>query len=188
MSGSVIKLESFASATGSAAMFNAAALDEAYREGYADGRADERGQDMKSLIQQIRALTDEISDDDARRAALRGEAVQVLSPILEQLIDALVPTSDSARLERALTTELAQLAQRGTPLGCRIACSAADLPMVERCIAEAGAANIEVAARATGGIRVELQGGRIEFDPDRVAADIRALIAEIKENDAWTTN
>ena len=96
MSGSVIKLESFASAPGSAAMFNAAALDEAYREGYADGRADERGQDMKSLIQQIRALTDEISDDDARRAALRGDAVQVLSPILGQLIDALVPTSDSA--------------------------------------------------------------------------------------------
>lgn len=188
MNGSVIKLESFAGTPASAAMFNAAALEEAYRDGYADGRADERGQDMKSLIQQIRALTDEITDDDARRMTLRGEAVQVLSPILEQMIDALVPSSESARLERVLTMELAQLAQRGMPLSCRIACSTDDLPMVERCIAEAGADNIEVAARAGSGIRVELQGGRIEFDHDRVAADIRALIAEIKENDAWTTN
>ena len=180
MSGSVIKLESFASTTPSAAIFTVAALEEAYREGYADGRADDRGQDMKALVLQIKALTDGMTDDSTRRAALRDEAVQTLSPILDQMIDALAPSTESARLERALTMELAQLAQRSTPLTCRIECGAADLPMVERCVAESGATGIQIDAKGAAGIRVELQGGRIEFDPGRLAADIRALIAEIQ--------
>jgi len=59
--------------------------------------------------------------------------------------------------------------------------------MVEHCLAEAGLDEIELVASDSDRISLSLSGGRIDFSADRMANEIRELIAEIKGEDAaWT--
>lgn len=186
----MFRLESFSSALadqGAEATFSRQDLDQAYSDGFADARAQSRDEELHALCDSLRRLAAGLADDDARRTQMRQEAVEALSPILTQILDVMAPPLASRRLEEALRAELDRLAQRSSTLTARIACSDSLRPLVERCLEHSGLAGIEIDAMSANRITVTVAGGRIELDPQAIALQIRALIAEIKEDGtSWT--
>ena len=186
----MFKLESFSNAVAARpveATFTQADLDQAHADGRAQARAELEDQQLRQLQSSLEEVAASLAADEARRKQLRQEAVDALSPILHQILDLMAPPLTSRRLEEALRSELTHLAQRASPVGVEIACSARLRDMVARCLAEAGLQGIDLSDRAEDIITVTLQGGRIEFTPDSIAGDIRALIAEITQEDStWT--
>ena len=182
MTLAAFKLESFSAAVaaqGAALTFSREALDQAFADGLAEGMARQQDEQARTLNAGLERLARALTDEDARRAELRCEAVAALAPILSQILDCLVPAADSRRLEAALTEELLRLSRQGQPLRASIACSPALRAMVDRCLADCGLGGIEVTDSDGDRISLSLQGGRIDLDPARVANDIRALLSEI---------
>lgn len=190
MTLAMFKLESFTTALaghGAKLCYDRQALEKAHADGVAEGLARQEDDQMRNLCAGMDRLARALSDDEQRRAALRSEAVTALSPIFDAILDNLAPAAESKRLEIALTEELSRLAQMATPLRAQIACGAGLRDLVERCLTESGLDNIEISEVPADRISLSLQGGHIEFAPDRIAAGIRALIAEIKEKETpWT--
>lgn len=190
MTLAVFKLESFtaAAAQGAQQVFAREALDQAFADGLAEGMARQQDEQARTLNAGLERLTRALADDEARRAELRREAVDALTPILAQILDCLAPAAESRRLESALTEELLRLSRTAPPLRASIACGPSLRAMVDRCLAERGLEGIEVRAADSDRISLSLQGGRIELDPACVLDDIRALIAEINGNEtsSWT--
>ncbi|MTE00016.1 hypothetical protein GIY56_06935 [Paracoccus sp. YIM 132242] len=195
MSLAVLKLESFSTAVaaqGAALTFSREVLDQAFADGLAEGMARQQDEQVRTLNAGLDRLARALADDEARRAALRREAVEALAPILAQILDCLAPAAESRRLEAALTAELLRLSRMAPPLRASIACGASLRGMVERCLAECGLEGIDVTESEAERIALSLQGGRIELEPARVAEGIRALIAEIngprsnEDETSWT--
>ena len=191
MTLAVFKLESFGAAVaaqGAALTFSREALDQAFADGLAEGMARQGDEQARTLNAGLDRLARALADDEARRAELRREAVEALTPILAQILDCLAPAAESRRLEAALAAELLRLSRTATPLRASIACGPSLRAMVDRCLADCGLEGIEVTTAETDRISLSLQGGRIELDPARVAEDIRALLTEINGNEAssWT--
>lgn len=188
MTLALYKLESFSGAGKRAEpMFGKDQIDQAFANGLSEGLARKDDEQLRHLAAGLERLSRALAEDDARRAALRDDAVAALAPILDAIIDNLAPAAESHRLEAALRGELARLAQLSTPLRARIACCHRLRGMVERCLAETGLDAIELTEAETDRISLSLQGGRIEISPDQIAQDIRALISELKKDDSsWT--
>lgn len=185
MSPAVITFESFApeSAASRTARLASQAADQAYRTGFADGRAAQSSDEAAALIQAIREMAQELSQEDRRRAALRQEAVRALSPILSAILDAVAAPGMAARLETTLIEELARLAQSAPAMTCHVTCPSHLRPHVERCAREAGLEGLEIIEKSAGSaLHLSLQGGQIEFSQERVLDTIRALIREIQED------
>lgn len=190
MMPATIKLESFALALAGkhdGTAYTRDDLDIAYADGLADGHAQRQDKELQSLHSGLERLAEALVLDDKRRAELREEAVLALAPILTAILDVLAPSASSRRMEEALLAELRRLASLAAPVRCRIACDPALRDMIERCLKAAGLDQIQLDNGENDLIRLSLEGGRIEFSPDRVAQDIRSLIAEITESDEkWT--
>ena len=108
MTLAAFKLESFSAAVaaqGAALTFSREALDQAFADGLAEGMARQQDEQARTLNAGLERLARALTDEDARRAELRCEAVAALAPILSQILDCLVPAADSRRLEAALTEE-----------------------------------------------------------------------------------
>lgn len=190
MRPALIKLESFAAmdaGSRSEPAFSQHSLDQAYADGMAEGLVRREDEQLRTLAAGIGRLSDALAEDDVRRVALRREAVDALLPLLTEILDALTPSATSQRLERCLTEELIRLSQSAAPVRAKILCSEDQRAMVENCMGSNGGRGIEIETRATSGISLSLQGGRIEFSQEDVARQIRALIAEAKgEETTWT--
>lgn len=191
MTLAVFKLESFGAAVvaqGVALTFSREALDQAFADGLAEGMARQGDEQARTLNAGLDRLARALADDEARRAELRREAVEALTPILAQILDCLAPAAESRRLEAALAAELLRLSRTAPPLRASIACGPSLRAMVDRCLADCGLEGIEVTTAESDRISLSLQGGRIELDPARVAEDIRTLLTEINGNEAssWT--
>lgn len=190
MTLAMFKLESFRSAQGTAsteAALAKEAVEQAYATGLADGLARKEDELQRNLSAGLDRLSRALRDDEARRAELRQEAVNALAPILGAIVDSMAPASASQRLEAALRDELARLAQMAIPLRARIDCGPELRSMAERCLIGAGLDGIELTDSDDNRIILSLQGGRIEFSPEQIAQDIRALVSELKEDDrTWT--
>lgn len=190
MSLAMFKLESFSTALtnrGAVVTFTQEELDQAYADGVADARAQAEDAELRALGAGLDRLAASLAADEARRRALRQEAVEALFPILSQILDLMVPPLASHRLEEALRAELTRLAQHSQPLSARIACSERLRALVERCLTESGLAGIEIDTAPADRIVVTLQGGRIELAPDTIAENIRTLLEEINEDqNQWT--
>ncbi len=190
MSVAMFKLESFSSAlAGQAAQpgFDKLALERAYADGLAEGLARQADEQIRALTAGLDRICAALNDDQDRRIQLRQEAVAALAPVLEQILDCLAPAAPSRRLEEALHQQLLRLSQDARPLSMHIACGPALREMVERCLAGLGLHEVELVATADDRISLALDGGRIELSPERTAAEIRALISEIKgDNTSWT--
>lgn len=190
MTAAMFKLESFSSAMaghGAPVTFTREAVDRAFADGLAEGLARKESDDLRNLGAGLERLQRGLSDDHGRRSQLRQEAVEALAPILTQMLDCLVPSAESQRLEKALNDELVRLARAHDPLRAIISCNAALRPMVDRCLTETGITDIDVIEAETDRISLSLRGGRIELSPDTIARDIRQLIAELQgENATWT--
>lgn len=190
MSLAMFKLESFSTTLPGQAtdpVYDRSAIDQAFADGVADGMSRKEDEQLRHLGAGLSRLAQALGDDAARREELRAEAVASLAPILEAILDGLAPAAESPRLEKALCDELTRLAQSARPLTARIACNQRLRGLVDRCLAEAGIEGIEIADCTGDRISLSLQGGRIEFAPDRVTEDIRALISELRQDDSsWT--
>lgn len=190
MTLAMFKLESFSAANAARTpepLYDQGAVDEAFARGLTEGLARKDDEQLRTLGAGLERLARALADDAMRRAALRDEAVSALAPILEAILDNLMPASESRRIETALRDELGRLAQMAQPLRAKIACGSRLRAMVERCLAEQGLEAIEITEGDSDRISLSLQGGRIEFSPEQVALDIRALISELKEDDTtWT--
>lgn len=162
-------------------------LDQAYTDGYAEGKAHAYDAQMQELDICLSGLAATLTDDDARRSALRAEAVATLAPILSQILDLMAPAAHSRRLEQALNTELQRLAQSAVPLKARLACGPGLRSMVEHCVRKHGLGNLEIAQIAAAKVSITVEGGRIDLTPEKIAQDVAALIADIKEEAGeWT--
>lgn len=190
MSLALFKLESFSSPTAirpPEPTFSRDDLDQAFADGMARARAEAADAQAAALRDELARLAASLSDDADRRRVLRQEAVEALTPVLHQILDLTAPAFASRRLEEALRDELADLARRAAAPTARIACPEPLHPLVASCIADAGLEGIELIPAADDRITITLQGGRIEFDPARTVAEIRALILEITEDtNPWT--
>lgn len=186
---SVIKLECFTAAEDQtrAAIYTRDDLDMAYADGMTAGRSERGNEELQALHSGLERMVAALGAEDARRAALRNEAVQALAPILSAILDATVPAASSRRMEEALQHELQSLARRARPLRCRICCSPTLKEMVERHLQQLGLDGVELELREQECISLELEGGRIELSATQLAEDIRRLIAEINGDDEkWT--
>jgi len=190
MSVAIFKLESFSNALAdqtSPMIFTQEDMDRAHSEGFAEANAQAVDAQLHALDGSLRHLAQTMTDDETRRTQLRAQAVQALGPILSQILDLMAPSATSRRLEDALMTELARLAQDCTPLVAQISCSDRLRGLVERCLTQTGVQTVAIEPAPTDTITVTLQGGRIVLDPQTIAGDIRALISEIAEDDTtWT--
>lgn len=190
MSLAIFKLESFSAALaghGDNQTATIAAVEQAYADGLAEGVARKQDAEIRSLKAGLDSLAQSLSADEGRRAKLRHEAVEALAPILEQMLDCVLPASETRRMESALTEELMRLSRSASPVHARISCNARLRALVERCLAESGIETVELVETDANCIGLTLQGGQIELSPDRTAADIRALIHEIRgDGSKWT--
>ncbi|MBU3028610.1 hypothetical protein [Paracoccus marinaquae] len=190
MTFALFKLESFsATQPGLAAgtVYGPDDLDQAYARGLTEGLARREDEQMRNLAAGLERLGHALIDDSARRAALREEAVTALAPVLDAIVGSLTPAGESQRLETALREELSRLARLATPLRARIACGPRLRGLVERCLAAEGIDGVEVEDIDSDRISLSLQGGRIELSPRQITEDIRALLAELKEDKpTWT--
>lgn len=190
MAPALIKLESFTAALPGKRherSYTRDDLDLAYADGLAEGRAQRREEELHSLHCSLERMAVALAEDDARRAELRDEAVAALAPVLSEILDSLAPSARSRKLEQALLDELRRLSSMSAPLRCRITCPPGLHDMVQRCLRETGLDTITPEQGDGNRINLSLEGGRIEFQPERMAQDIRALIAEITEREEkWT--
>lgn len=190
MSLAMFKLESFgipADPQPPAPSYGQADLDRAFAEGIACARAEAEDAQMRSLTAGLSQVAEGLAAEDGQRHALRQEVLEALLPVLHHVLDLMAPPLASRRLEEALGAELARLAHRARPLGLQIACGARLEGLVRRCLDRAGLEGVALDPHPEDRITVSLQGGRIEFNPEAVAAEIRALIAELaQETGTWT--
>lgn len=187
MTVAMFKLESFAPALSGMDRIRAndrAALDQAYADGLAEGLRRQEAQQIRNLQDMIDRLAQMLADDEARLARQRSEAVATLAPVLHHILDCLAPGTESRRLEAALTNELMRLSQEAPALRASLTCGPSLRAMVDRCLAQAGIDTIAVTTGDCDVVNLTVEGGRIEFSPARMAAQIRALIDEIREGGA----
>ena len=186
MSAAVFRLESFAAAAPEP-VFTRADLDAARAEGRAAAEAEALRASHRAVTDALQALAAELAADETRRAAMRLEAVAALAPVVQAAVTLMAPPATSGRIEAALMEELRRIAAGTAPLAARIRCDATMRPMLERCLAATGLGAIDIAPAQTGGLTIDLQGGRIEFDPERVAAGLQAILDDIQKDDTtWT--
>lgn len=190
MTLAMFKLESFSAPPAGQVVevtYSQEDLDRAFADGQSQARAAAEDDDLRALVEGLDRLAASLAEEEARRRQLRLEAVAALAPILHQILDLMAPAASSRRLEEALLAELDNLATRAAPLTARIACSARLMPLVGRCVTRSGLQDIAIDEVPDDHITLTLQGGRIDFSPDSIARDIRALVAEINEEDGpWT--
>ncbi|MBC9246764.1 hypothetical protein H4P12_08570 [Paracoccus sp. 11-3] len=186
----MFKLESFTTALthqGTVVSFSRDDVDQAYADGLAAGLSRKEDADIRSLSAGLEQLQRCLQDDQARRAKLRQEAIDALAPILEQILECLLPCETSQRLEDALKDELLRLSHSATPLRAVISCNTRLRETVEHCLADAGINDVEPVEVDSDKITLSLQGGRIELSPENIATDIRRMISELKAEDStWT--
>lgn len=190
MNLAIFKLESF-SATGPGdnmlSTVTTDAIDQAYADGLTEGLARKADAEIRSLKAGLDSLARSLNADEDRRTKLRQEAVEALAPILEQMLDCVLPAAETRKLEQALTQELMRLSRSASPVHARISCNPQLRDLVERCLADSGIEGIELVQTEANCIGLTLHGGHIELSADKAVADIRALIREIRgDAPTWT--
>lgn len=156
-------------------------VDQAYADGYATGRAEATEAQIQDLHRALAALSDVMAEDDARRHALRQEAVDALLPVLEQIIDLMAPVEISRRIEQSLADELRRLAQSAVPVRAEILCGQSLRGLVTESLKAHDLQRLRIIEIDEPVIRIRLDGGRIEITPGQIAKNIAAVIAAARE-------
>ncbi|MDM7457945.1 MAG: hypothetical protein P3W94_001000 [Paracoccus sp. (in: a-proteobacteria)] len=156
-------------------------VDQAYADGYATGRSDATEAQIEDLHRALAALSAVMAEDDARRNALRQEAVDALLPVLEQIIDLMAPVEISRRIEETLADELRRLAHGAAPVHAQILCGPSLRGLVRESLKAHDLHRIQIIDIDEPVIRIRLEGGRIEIAPEQVAKNIAAVIAAARE-------
>lgn len=184
MMGAVLQLERFdrAAAEAPPAIFAQADLDAAFERGQAEGRQQARARQMSELRDTLAGLSRQLEAEHAARVAMGAAGVRAIAPLVEALLDGIIPAVAKARLQAALLEELLKLASDIAPPVVRIRCGPDLAAFIEACLSAAGLTGIEVDRSGPEGVaEADLLGSRITWDIMEIAASLRELVNELIE-------
>jgi len=183
--GALLQLERFDLGAEKAApppVFAQSDLEAAFAEGRVRGQLEAEAQRIDQLCAELKELSDRLRAEAAARIALGEGQVQAIAPLIEALLEGVLPAVARARLEAALLGELRQLAASVTPLEVRIRCGADMAAFVADCLAATGIAAVGIdPAGPKGTVHADLLGGTAVWDVAEVAGQLRGLVREMME-------
>lgn len=184
MMGAVLQLERFdrEPVEPLPAVFAQADLDAAFARGLDEGRRLAEARQVAALRDAVDGLSRRLDAEQAARGAGDATEVKRVAPLIEALLDGVVPAVARARLQGALLDEMLKLSSAVPPLTARIRCGADLAAFAAACLSTTEAAGIEIDPTAPEGTaEVELLGGRIVWDTAQIAAELRRLVNEVTE-------
>ncbi|MBB1490309.1 MULTISPECIES: hypothetical protein [unclassified Paracoccus (in: a-proteobacteria)] len=184
MMGAVLQLERFdrEPVEPLPAVFAQTDLDAAFARGLDEGRGLTEARQVAALCDAVDGLSRRLDAEQAARGAAGASDVRRIAPLIEALLDAVVPAVARARLQGALLEEMLKLSSAVPSLTARIRCGPDLAAFAAACLSATGAAGIEIDPTAPEGTaEVELLGGRIAWDMAQIAAELRKLVNEVTE-------
>lgn len=179
MKSAGLRLESF-TAPRPAKSVTPADLDEAYHSGHERGLAEGREASLDALTAEMARLRQSLALLESQEAQIRRATLASVAPALALIIDLLGPAGTRERLLDKLQAELDRLAQGENINRIGIRCPTDMRSEVEDCLRKAGLhAAVQDSASGHPGIEILANSGSIRLDPDRPAAELRAIIDEL---------
>lgn len=179
MKSAGLRLESF-TAPRPAQQVTQADLDEAYHSGHERGLAEGREASLDGLIAEMARLRQSLTLLESREQQIRRETLASVAPALALIIDLLGPAGARERLLDKLQAELDRLAQGESRSRIGIRCPTDMRSDVQNCLRKAGLqAVVQDGTPDNPGIEVLANNGSIRLDPNRPAAELRAIIDEL---------
>lgn len=184
MSRAAFKLESFSEMTPMhPAMIDPDAIHRAYLDGLAEGRAAGFSAELRGLADAIIALEAGLSNADAIRAEARRNTLDILTPLLHEIVAALAETGSSAMLEAALSREIHAILADAPATAWHVLCAPGMESVIRRCARAAGTETADIrSADHIEEAQIVMDEGRIVFSRNQVAARFRDLISELQES------
>lgn len=163
-------------------LHSAEELQDAYLHGVIAGREQAVAEQAGQMQAALSAISAELADLHAALAEGGRAHARALEPLVSALLEGLLPAAARARLQADVRGTLVQLAGAITPLGIKVRCGPDLAAFVQSCAGEAGIGAIEIAADGPDGtVTADILGGTMAWDEARVAAQLRALVQEIME-------
>jgi len=184
MMGAVLQLERFGRTADEAppAIFAQADLDAAFERGRAEGRQQTQEWQKSELRDTLAGLSRQLEAEHAARVAMGAGGVMAIAPLIEALLDGIIPAVARARLQAALLGELLSLASAVTPPTLHIRCGPDLAAFIEACLSAAGLAGIEIDRSGPEGVaEADLLGSRVTWDIAQIAGSLRELVNELIE-------
>lgn len=164
------------------AVFAQADLDAAFDRGLAEGQRRAKARQVGALCDALSGLARRLQAEHEARAAAGMAEVRAIAPLIEALLDGILPAVARARLQAALLEELLKLAAAVPPATARIRCGPDLAAFSAACLARTGLAGIEIdPSGPEGTAEAELLGGRVTWDMGQIAAELRRLVNELTE-------
>ena len=182
--GALLQLERFdrVSVEIPPAVFMQADLEAAFERGVIEGERRESARNAGALCAAMAGLSERLDAEQAARAAAGRAEVMAIAPLIDALLDGIIPAIARARLQAALLEELQKLSAAVPPLVARIRCGPDLGAFAVGCLSATGLTGIEIDPTGPEGTaEAELLGGRVTWDVALVAADLRRLVEELTE-------
>lgn len=187
MKSAAIRLDSFSTqltaSDSSRALSND--LDAAFHRGYEQGLNEGRENSLDALTAALTDLQRHVSTSNEGMVTARREVIADIAPVLSAMIDILAAHSHKDRLCEALMSELRRTEETAQPRKLQIRCAPDLRPDIELCLTKTGHADVRIEETGDEAPQVELIAGKatISFDPQRVVAELQAIIDDILTED-----
>lgn len=159
-------------------------LDDALARGIAEGRRAAEAEQTQAICAALAELSARLEAQDALRDSAGAAQARIMAPLIEALLDGIVPAIARAKVQASLELQLSELAAAVSPLRARIRCGPDLAASVAGCIARIGLESIVVDPSAPNGqVAAELTGGLVTWDVAAVADQLRDLFLEMMEKD-----
>lgn len=179
MKSAGLRLESF-SAPRPAQQVTQLELDGVYHSGHERGLAEGREASLDGLTAEMARLRQSLTLLESREQQIRRETLASVAPALALIIDLLGPAGARERLLDKLRAELDRLAQGDGSSRIGIRCPTDMRSDVQTCLRKAGLhAVVQDGPSDNPGIEILANSGSIRLDPNRPAAELRAIIDEL---------
>lgn len=182
--GAVLRLERFdpAEAPAPAELHTAEELQDAYAQGVIAGREQAFAEQIDRMRLALEGVSAEMAGLRAALADTGGDRARALAPLVDALLDGVLPAVARARLESALLEAFVRLAETVTPLTLDVRCGPDLAAFVRACAGAVGIEGVRIADDGPDGtVTAELLGGVMAWDQAAVSAQLRALVQEIME-------
>ena len=160
--------------------FSAEDLQREYLRGLTDGEAAAGDAALSEMTDALKLAASTAQEQADLHAGTIRSTLAAIAPVLDAITGQLA-TSSEGRLTETVSAELERLCLAGIAPSCRIAGGASVLASVADRIEDLGLEGVTLLPGATTEIRFD--GGRITFEPEKITASIRELLAEMLETE-----
>lgn len=182
MQAMILRLESFDRPAPPAAMcpqLTADDLDQAYQRGRADGRSEAAATTEARLASLFADALAIARAQQADMAAQARRAQTAAGPVIEALLNGVMPALVRARLQAALMAELGRLVETGHDGELTLICDAQSAPFLAACAERVGIADVHIVPTAPDGrIEIALDPGQVVFDHAATERELATIIAD----------